>query len=104
MKVYRAGVTLAGALCAMTWGTVDTVHAQRKKPTVCVTFVQPGDVLWIHSRPDSEAEKLGSLPHDECNVQVRWNECVTARGEEWCPVSYRTVTGWSNARYLSDEW
>jgi uncharacterized protein YraI len=65
----------------------------------CVMGVRRGDTLRIRSGPSAENREIGGIPPDACGVVVG-APCSGA----WCPVTYRGVSGWSNASYLRPPW
>jgi uncharacterized protein YraI len=76
-----------------------TTAATPDQDNHCVMGVRRGDTLRIRSGPSVEYREVGGIPPDACGVMVG-GPC---RGS-WCPVTYRGISGWSNASYLRPPW
>ena len=63
-----------------------------------VAGVDPRDVLNIRTGPSSEFQSVGTIPPDSRGITMT-GPCQN----DWCPVKHRTLVGWVNRRYLTEE-
>lgn len=63
-----------------------------------VAGVDPSDVLNIRTGPSSDYQSVGSIPPDSRGITIT-GPCAN----DWCPVKHRTLVGWVNRRYLTEE-
>jgi hypothetical protein len=80
---------------------VETVRAQAPKAQrrpFRVAGVDPSDVLNIRTGPSSDYQSVGSIAPDSRGITIT-GPCAN----DWCPVKHRTLVGWVNRRYLTEE-
>jgi hypothetical protein len=63
-----------------------------------VAGVDPSDVLNIRTGPSPEYQTVGGIPPDSHGITIT-GPCQN----DWCPVKHRTLIGWVNRRYLTEE-
>lgn len=63
-----------------------------------VAGVDPNDMLNIRTGPSPEYETVGGIPPDSRGITIT-GPCQN----DWCPVKHRTLVGWVNRRYLTEE-
>jgi hypothetical protein len=80
--------------------------------------VASNDVLWIHPTPDPNSERIGQIPPTavciqnlgcQGNISFEEYQLLTPKEQEllkrrsrWCKISYQTITGWVNGRFLQE--
>lgn len=60
--------------------------------------VDSDDVLNIRSGPSADHAVMATIPPGATGVRIT-GQCI----DVWCQVSYKSVTGWANRRYLVEE-
>jgi hypothetical protein len=82
---------------------VEVAKAQAPAPVhVATPFrvagVDPSDVLNIRTGPSSDYQTVGAIPPDSRGITIT-GPCLN----DWCPVKHRTLVGWVNRRFLTQE-
>lgn len=63
-----------------------------------VAGVDPSDVLNIRTGPSPDYQTVGGIPPNSRGITIT-GPCQN----DWCPVKHRTLVGWVNRRYLTEE-
>ncbi|MBS0252927.1 MAG: SH3 domain-containing protein [Proteobacteria bacterium] len=63
-----------------------------------VAGVDPSDVLNIRTGPSPDYQTVGGIPPNSRGIVIT-GPCQN----DWCPVKHRTLVGWVNRRYLTEE-
>jgi len=63
-----------------------------------VAGVDPADVLNIRNGPSLDYNSVGGIPSNSRGITIT-GPCLN----DWCPVRHRTLVGWVNRKYLTEE-
>lgn len=69
-----------------------------KSPAFKVTNVAATDVLNVRSGPSAEHDIVGSLAPETAGIHLT-GDCRS----KWCRIEHRSLTGWVNRSFLSDD-
>jgi hypothetical protein len=70
----------------------------RAEPSFRVRGVASYDVLNVRAGPSTDHMATAALLPDAVGVRIV-GECLA----EWCPIAYRSITGWVNSIYLIED-